>query len=98
MAKLTDVDGEKVLQYIKSRTKGDIVCTICKNKDWLVNPYLFKVSEYQPESLSRQIMPLVSITCSHCGNTLFVNAFDAGVAEKESIKDKVPERDGANQS
>ena len=94
MAKLSEKDGEKVLQYVKSKIKGDFVCSICKNKDWSINPYLFKVSEYKPEGKNRQVMPLVSITCSHCGNTLFVNAFDAGVAEKVSFDDKVPADNG----
>jgi predicted nucleic-acid-binding Zn-ribbon protein len=57
-------------------------CAVCGNDSWKLIELVFELREVA-ESASVQeqdtAVPLVAVTCSRCGNTLFFNAITAGV-------------------
>ena len=51
-------------------------CPMCGHNNWAISPdmaTLVNLDEKWGIQLGGKIMPLVAITCSNCGNTVFVN-------------------------
>ena len=93
--KLTEEQANVVIKHIASvNNGGTIVCPICKNESWTVNNVITEMREFQNGDLilggTSAIMPFVSLTCSRCANTLFLNAIRIGVVspQVESSKNK----------
>lgn len=58
-------------------------CAICGNDKWLLNDTIFEMREFNGGNFiiggKCAIMPVVSISCKECGNTLFLSAIRMGV-------------------
>lgn len=66
---------EKLLQEINSKWVNKD-CPMCHHKNWQVDSKLVtavRLSESGKIELGGNVMPLVAVTCMHCGNVIFVN-------------------------
>jgi len=58
-------------------------CFICKSKSWIISDKIFEIREFLGGSLridvNTSILPLISVTCSKCGNVIFFNALTLGI-------------------
>lgn len=71
------IDVLKAVEWVNQQWKGNKQCPICDSNDWTVNDSLVEVREmadYAPN-----ILPIFTITCNVCGNTIFFNAIIAGL-------------------
>ena len=80
--------SKQVIDYITQKSENKvIVCPICGKNEWGLNNVIAELREFQGGKLfvsgETSVMPLVSITCKHCGHTLFINAILAGVVSAQ---------------
>ena len=71
------IDTQKFIKYLEEKWKGN-PCPICKTAKWNVSDGIYELREFNHGSMvigSGQIIPVVPIICSNCGNTVLVNAF-----------------------
>ncbi|MFA5015018.1 MAG: hypothetical protein WC549_05705 [Actinomycetota bacterium] len=58
-------------------------CFICKSNNWIISDKIFEIREFLGGALQvsgdTSILPLISVTCSKCGNVIFFNALTLGV-------------------
>ena len=57
-------------------------CSLCNSSKWEVSDTIFELREFNGGDLVQggdSIYPVIPITCSNCGNTLFLNAVKMGV-------------------
>ena len=67
---------EKFLQEINSKWVSKD-CPMCHHNNWQVDKNLVtsvRLSESGKIELGGNVMPLVAVTCMHCGNVIFVNS------------------------
>ncbi len=51
-------------------------CPMCGNNNWTVGKNLVtavRISETGGIELGGSVMPLIAVTCNHCGNVIFIN-------------------------
>lgn len=57
-------------------------CTVCGMREWGINDSVFELREFfGPTTVlgHGKLFPVIPVTCSHCGNTVFFNAIPAGI-------------------
>lgn len=58
-------------------------CQSCGNKDWIASENIFELREFQGGNMviggKSAILPVVPVTCKHCGHTIFFNALTIGL-------------------
>ena len=89
--KLTEDQAQRVISYItQTNNNRPIVCSVCGTKQWSVNNLITEMREFQNGNFilggDSAIMPFVSLTCEHCGHTIFINAIRAGVVSPNNSK------------
>lgn len=77
-----DITIEKLSTFLKTP------CNLCQGKDWILNDTIFELREFQGGGLviggKSSVLPVISITSKQCGNTLFFNAIQLGLIQKEN--------------
>ena len=75
---------EKAEVWLNEHWKGDMVCPICGNSSWSGHEEAMEVRSFNRGRLGGPgpVIPLLVITCSTCGNTLFFNAILAGLVDQ----------------
>lgn len=93
--KLTKEQTSIILSKLNDYRDSRRPCVICGNNHWTVNDCIFETREFFNEGykLGTPIatMPMITITCDNCGNTLFLSAIRMGlvnVANEESLNSK----------
>jgi len=69
----------KLNQVWKNRT-----CEVCNEKSWMVDDTLFELREFHGGRTvlgSGSIKPLITISCTSCGNTKMMNAIQLGLVD-----------------
>ena len=82
--KSVKLDLEKAEEWLDDHWKGDQVCPVCGNDDWVIIDEVVEMraySEGQPV-ISGSIYPHMAVICVKCGNTLLFNALLAGLVEQ----------------
>ena len=81
------IDVQQFIRWLKTKWTNNQQCPVCQHDDWIIVDKLFELKEqgaiFVPTPSS---MPVASVICKNCGNTLFFNAFH--------IKLLVPPQDG----
>ena len=74
----------KAVEWLDKHWKGDWICSICGNSDWGGDDQAMELRRFNAGRLAATgpVIPLLVITCSTCGNTLFFNAILAGLVER----------------
>lgn len=62
-------------------------CQICGKKEWIASANIFELREFQGGNLKiggkSAILPLIPVTCKHCGQTIFFNAISLGIINQQ---------------
>lgn len=80
---MAKINREKLLTEINSKWTNK-KCPMCNHNHWNISPHLvapMSLSDKGDVQLGGEIMPLVPITCMHCGNVLFVNPLIIGALD-----------------
>lgn len=76
---------DKVMSHLKNKWGDNFCCPMCKGKEWEVAARIYKLPEFFQENDFEQllrdeyVLPVIPVTCSNCGYTVFVTAEDCGV-------------------
>ena len=93
--KLTQEQANQIIQQLNNDRDKRLPCGICGNNDWIINDTIWEIREFNGGDFilggNSSIMPMISISCSKCGNTHFLNAIKLGV-----ISPQVPPKDTNN--
>lgn len=83
--KLNEEQKNKAIDTLSSFLKTP--CSVCESKDWILNDTIFELREFQGGGLviggKSSVFPVITVICKHCGNTLFFNAIQLGLIQKE---------------
>lgn len=69
------LNGDKFLHEINSKWVNKN-CPMCSQNNWSVDPNMVtavRLTDNGGVSLGGKIIPLVAVTCLHCGNVVLVN-------------------------
>lgn len=61
-------------------------CPICNRRDWVVGELLTQNSSHAPLQagpFGAPTVPLISVWCQNCGNTMLINLFALDFSEEE---------------
>lgn len=76
---------EKFMQEINNKWKSKI-CPMCGHQEWIADEMLTTTIPIDKDNrgiiMGGKIIPLVSVTCKYCGNTILVNAKLLGCIEE----------------
>jgi predicted nucleic-acid-binding Zn-ribbon protein len=87
-----DDEKRKILEEKFKEYKPQLVCPICGNKDWGVNDTIFELREFNGGDMvigARQmqtVYPVITLSCTKCGYTHFINVIRLGLIEKSEDK------------
>lgn len=79
------LNQEKLIKHINSKW-GTKLCPYCGQNDWNVGESIVStvtVGNNREMQIGGRFQPLVTITCNHCGNTIFVNGLIAGAIDSD---------------
>lgn len=87
---------KKLLEYLEQKWGRDSRCPMCGHKSWTVHDTTFEIREFNEGNmvLGGPVIPVVTIMCTNCGNTLFVNALQAGAVEADEPDTSTKEETG----
>lgn len=91
---LNEQQLQKVEQHLNDKVKkiGGMSCSVCENRNWKIFTKIFEISEFHSRSAMGKAprIPVVSVMCVNCSNTLFFNAIELGIVsadkKEESFK------------
>ena len=90
---LTTEQANDVLRRLNelSSTRQN-VCPICGGHHWTLNNKVWELREFNNGNLvlggNISIMPLLSLSCNGCGNTVLLNAIQLGAVIPQSHSDQ----------
>ncbi|QEH70497.1 hypothetical protein [Cellulosilyticum sp. WCF-2] len=83
------LNKEKFENHIKEKWYNK-ACLMCSNNNWTYDDSIFTPLSTGPNNsinLGGKILPLVPVTCTSCGNTIFINALVAQSIDADSKKE-----------
>jgi hypothetical protein len=63
------------------------VCEICSEPNWIIDDTFFELREFHGGRTvlgSGAIKPLITISCTYCGNTKMINAIQLGLVDPKN--------------
>ncbi len=80
-------NAEEIIEFLNKKWKNKN-CPMCGNKEWNINgDTIYELREFKDGDLvlgaGTAIMPVIPVTCSNCGNTIFISPLATGLMEKE---------------
>lgn len=84
--RITEKQLQVVLKKLES-WKGYQKCNMCGDDTWNVADTLFELREYSGGGLTSRsaVLPVVTVTCTTCGNIHFINAISLGLVTRDGI-------------
>lgn len=84
--KLDQAQTQKLLSWLNSKWKEPRKCQICGDNNWNIVDYIFELREHADGAMSigGPVLPVVTMNCVNCGNTLHLNAIRIGLLEKKA--------------
>ena len=84
--RITNKDIQRVSVFFDNVVPDGIKCPICGNNDWIIGDTIADISMSRGDE--DYTFPTIIISCKHCGNVQFFNAFKIGLQEyKETETD-----------
>ena len=82
---ITDAQRDLMLARMRDVWK-EVTCEICRTTPtpWVVADTLYEVKEFHPDGRTASVVPFVTVTCHHCGNTKHFNAIVLGLIDKQT--------------
>ncbi len=78
------MNTEKFISHLNQKW-GNKPCPMCGSSNWNVSDTVYELREFHGGNLvlgNGPIIPIVPVTCTNCGNSIFVNALMSGAIEK----------------
>ena len=78
-----NIPQEKLDKYIKKIHAP--VCQLCGSNNWTFTDTVFQAPEFFNDKVvfNSKTYPFITLTCTNCGNTFFINAIVAGVVDRK---------------
>lgn len=85
--KLTEDKVKIVIDKLNEDSNGGIACSVCGEHQWVVNKEIMELRSFNNGDIvlgnGTSIMPVITLSCAKCGHTLFFNALQLGVVDKD---------------
>ena len=72
-------DGQKVLQWLRSKGLAQRPCPVCGGKGWDVGEVVRMSAFHRDPEGSRRRLPVVSVSCRDCAHMLLFLATPIGI-------------------
>ena len=84
--KISDSQFQRISEYFDNTIPNGIRCPICGENDWIIGDSFADVllNNDKDETF---VFPTIIISCKHCGNVQFFNAFKIGIVEPNEFSD-----------
>ena len=81
--KMNDDQKMKMKDFLNSRWESPFKCSYCGKNEWIISDSLFQLIEFNDGNLviGGDIVPIIPVSCSNCGNTVLVSAVVAGIVK-----------------
>lgn len=88
--KLTEVGIARLTEHLQNYIQ--LECPLCKGVGWNAADEVMQLTPFSGKKviMGGDIMPILVISCSHCGYTYLFNAISAGVLEVVPSSTVVP--------
>jgi len=91
--KLEKEQLEKILKRLNQISNPPRPCNVCGNSQWNVVDTVFEVREFHEGNVviggDSKIIPIITMSCSTCGNTVFLNAILMGIIVPNDPKQNI---------
>jgi len=75
---MTDVQRKTVCAWLDDRK--EVHCCCCQSTDWSIHEIIFELPQHRPPALiTRQVFPVIPMSCSRCGHVLLLSAVALGI-------------------
>lgn len=84
---LTDDQLREVVRRVSEWEETVGTCLICGESNWSIVPKLFQLTEYHGGDVvigGGAVIPVVPVSCAHCGNMHLLNAIRLGLVERDT--------------
>jgi hypothetical protein len=70
-----------IIDHLKKTWPDPQPCPVCRNEHWILTDIVYELREYHGGNLvvGGSLFPVVAVTCTKCGNSLFLNAITIGL-------------------
>ena len=80
------IDPNEVINFLNSKWQGN-PRPMCNGRNWNISNKIFELREFNNGDLviggpSSAIAPVIPVTCSNCGNTIFINVLSTGLLKE----------------
>lgn len=89
--RLNDEQQQRIIDFMSSAWPSSAVCPMCKSQRWAIKNRVLEVRDYsagEAEQPRHPAMPLIAITCEHCGYCVLMDAVTLGVVSKPEAGSK----------
>jgi hypothetical protein len=73
-------DANKAIAHLREKWAGN-PCPMCRVTNWSVQDSIYQLPQFNPIGMvvGGSLIPVIPVICGNCGNTILVNAIQAGV-------------------
>lgn len=86
--RLNETQKAALLQVLRKFKHDTKTCQICQTSNWKITDAIFELREFTGGQINLEtdsmIYPVIPISCTKCGATLFLNALALGVLDPAS--------------
>ena len=75
---------KKIIEHLNSKW-GNKPCPMCSESKWTVSDTVYEMREFHGGNMvigNGPIIPIIPVSCNNCGNTVLVNAIQAGAVKR----------------
>jgi len=83
---MANYDAKKIITHLETKWAGRR-CPMCSIGTWNVADSVFQLMEFNEGNMviGGPIIPVIPVTCTNCGNVVFVNAIVAGAVKPGEV-------------
>jgi hypothetical protein len=87
---MSKIDTAKFIEYLRTKWGEARECPMCGKGPWQVEGSTFQLMEYYGGAvmIGGPVLPIVPVTCAHCGHTVLVNALVSGSVERPQTSEQ----------
>ena len=78
---MSSINQDKLIEELNKKWHGK-GCPMCGNASWVVSDKVFELREFNNGDFivgNVPIVPIVTVSCDNCGNTVLVNPLVLGI-------------------
>ena len=78
---MSSINQDKLIEELNKKWHGN-GCPMCGNASWVVSDKVFELREFNNGDFivgNVPIVPIVTVSCDNCGNTVLVNPLVLGI-------------------